>query len=78
MFFLYSEKPPVEATFAGSEYLTYDLSSRGDSFISSTDQLTMYFKTRQANGLLFYTGKSVIFLQSVNQNNQVKISSGLY
>lgn len=50
------EKPPVEATFAGSEYLTYDLSSRGDSFISSTDQLTMYFRTRQANGLLFYTG----------------------
>ncbi|XP_029634772.1 neurexin-3 isoform X2 [Octopus sinensis] len=50
------EKPIVEATFTGVEYLTYDLSGRGDSFVSSKDKLTMYFKTRHADGLLFYTG----------------------
>lgn len=58
---LLPEKPIVEATFTGVEYLTYDLSGRGDSFVSSKDKLTMYFKTRHADGLLFYTGNKHYF-----------------
>ena len=48
----------MEATFHGSEYLTYSLSGRGDPIVSRNDKVFLRFKTRQPNGLLFYTGKS--------------------
>ncbi len=56
LFGLFSEHIPSEATFYGGQYLSYDLSNRGDPIVSNNDQVSFYFKTRQANGLLFYTG----------------------
>ncbi|XP_037079238.1 neurexin-1a-like [Pollicipes pollicipes] len=55
--FCEKEKPPSEATFRGNEYMTYDLTKTGGEAIASTsDNLSMFFKTREPNGLLFYTG----------------------
>ncbi|XP_043199961.1 neurexin-1-like isoform X3 [Amphibalanus amphitrite] len=55
--FCEKEKPPSEATFRGAEYMTYDLTNTGGGAIASTsDNLSMFFKTAQPNGLLFYTG----------------------
>ena len=51
-----TEKLPSLATFYGAHYLNYNLSSHGDPIISNNDQISMYFKTRQPNGLLFFTG----------------------
>ena len=56
---LFSDKAPSEATFRGSEYLSYDLSRTGaEPIVSAQDSISLNFKTRQPNGLLFYTGKS--------------------
>lgn len=55
--FYFLERQPIEAMFQGTQYLTYDLTWRGDSFYSRNDELRMQFKTTQMNGLLFYTGK---------------------
>ena len=51
------EKTPSDTTFYGAHYLSYDLSSHGDPIISSKDEISLFFKTRQPNGLLFYTGE---------------------
>ncbi|KAK2170670.1 hypothetical protein LSH36_1g09011 [Paralvinella palmiformis] len=53
---------PQEATFFGSEYLSYDLSQKGEPVVSTNDHVTFQFKTQQANGLLFYTGDGSDFL----------------
>lgn len=43
--------------FRGAEFLSYDLShTGGEPIVSAQDSVTFYFKTRQPNGLLFYTG----------------------
>jgi len=62
-FFCFSEKAPSEASFRGSEYLTYDLNQTGgEPIVSTQDAISLHFKTRFPNGLLFYTGKpSLIF-----------------
>ena len=58
-FFLFSDKAPSEATFRGSEYLSYDLSrTRAEPIVGAQDSISLNFKTRQPNGLLFYTGKA--------------------
>ena len=45
-------------TLRGAEYLTYDLVQRGvDPILSHTDEVTLHFRTRKSNGLLFYTGE---------------------
>jgi leucine-rich repeat transmembrane neuronal protein 1/2 len=31
--------------------------SGGEPIVSSSDEVSLYFKTRQATGMLFYTGK---------------------
>ena len=55
----FSDKAPSEATFRGSEYLSYDLSrTGGEPIVSAQDSISLNFKTRQPNGLLFYTGKA--------------------
>ena len=51
-----SDKVPVEATFRGVQYLSYDL-SRGDPIISNSENIKLSFKTRRPSGLLFYTGE---------------------
>lgn len=43
--------------FRGTEFLSYDLSQTGgEPIVSAQDSVSFYFKTRQPNGLLFYTG----------------------
>lgn len=54
--FLLSDKAPSEAVFRGAEFLSYDQTG-GGPIVSAQDSVTLYFKTRQSNGLLFYTGK---------------------
>lgn len=56
------DKAPSEASFRGSEFLFYDLGQTGgEPIVSTQDAITLYFRTRQANGLLFYTGKIIDF-----------------
>lgn len=53
------DKAPSEATFRGTEFLSYDLGQTGgEPIVSAQDAISLYFRTRQPNGLLFYTGKS--------------------
>lgn len=55
---LVADKAPSEAVFRGTEFLSYDLShTGGEPIVSAQDAVTFYFKTRQPNGLLFYTGE---------------------
>ncbi|OAD57171.1 Neurexin-3-alpha [Eufriesea mexicana] len=49
-------KAPSEASFRGTEYLTIDL-SKGSPILSTQESISLQFKTRQPNGLLFYSGK---------------------
>ena len=54
---LTTAKQPPEATLRGHEYLFYDMAQNGgEPIVSSSDEISLYFKTRQANGMLFYTG----------------------
>ena len=48
------------ATFRGSEYLCYDLSQ--NPIQSSSDEITLSFKTWQRNGLILHTGKSADYV----------------
>jgi hypothetical protein len=58
----------MEAMFQGTQFLTYDLTRRGDSFFSSNDELSMHFKTTEMNGLLFYTGNIQVGLHFCHTN----------
>ncbi len=50
-------KQPPEATLRGHDYFFYDMAqSGGEPIVSSSDEVSLYFKTRQATGMLFYTG----------------------
>ncbi|GFW98081.1 neurexin-3 [Trichonephila clavipes] len=52
------EWTPAEATFRGAEYLSFNLQSlNAEPVLSSSDQISLFFKSRQPNGLLLYTGK---------------------
>lgn len=56
-YFKFSDKAPSEATFRGTEFLSYDLGQTGgEPIVSAQDAISLYFRTRQPNGLLFYTG----------------------
>lgn len=55
------DKAPSEATFRGSEFLSYDLGQTGgEAIVSAQDAISLYFRTRQPNGLLFYTSKYLL------------------
>ena len=57
--FLLVDNPPLEATFRGTEYVTYDLTQKSlEPILSINDQISLYFKTRKSSGLLFYTGNT--------------------
>lgn len=45
-----------EATFHGNDYVTFR--TPGDDIVSLVDEVSLRFKTEQADGLLFFTGKS--------------------
>ena len=54
----FAEKAPSEATFRGTDFLSYDLGQTGgEPIVSAQDAISLYFRTRQPNGLLFFTGK---------------------
>ncbi|XP_072518902.1 neurexin-2-beta isoform X12 [Salminus brasiliensis] len=48
------------ATFKGNEFFSYDLSQT--PIQSSTDEITLSFRTLQRNGLLLHTGKSADYV----------------
>lgn len=55
---LSTDKAPSEATFKGTEFLSYDLGQTGgEPIVSAQDAISLFFRTRQPNGLLFFTGK---------------------
>ncbi|XP_076318595.1 neurexin 1-like [Tachypleus tridentatus] len=61
--FCEKDKAPSEATFRGVEFLSYNFKSLGDEpIISSSDSVSLFFKTRQPHGMLFYTGDGDDFL----------------
>uniref|UniRef100_A0A8B9NWN3 Laminin G domain-containing protein n=1 Tax=Apteryx owenii TaxID=8824 RepID=A0A8B9NWN3_APTOW len=53
-------KEEYVATFKGNEFFCYDLSH--NPIQSSTDELTLSFRTLQRNGLLLHTGKSADYV----------------
>ena len=48
------------ATFKGNEFFCYDLSLT--PIQSSTDEITLSFRTLQRNGLMLHTGKSADYV----------------
>ncbi|XP_039769002.1 neurexin-1 isoform X5 [Ornithorhynchus anatinus] len=59
------------ATFKGSEYLCYDLSQ--NPIQSSSDEITLSFKTLQRNGLMLHTGKSADYVNLALKNGAVSL-----
>ncbi|KAH3844655.1 hypothetical protein DPMN_086914 [Dreissena polymorpha] len=68
---------PLEVMFQGSQYLTYNLKKHGDPIFSSNDQLLMYFKTTQPDGLLFYTGENADHMTVFLKNGAVHVTMNL-
>ncbi|XP_056126158.1 neurexin-1a isoform X11 [Rhinichthys klamathensis goyatoka] len=59
------------ATFKGSEYFCYDLSL--NPVQSSSEEITLSFKTLQRNGLLLHTGKSADYVNLALINGAVSL-----
>ncbi|PNI94042.1 NRXN2 isoform 7, partial [Pan troglodytes] len=53
-------KEEFVATFKGNEFFCYDLSH--NPIQSSTDEITLAFRTLQRNGLMLHTGKSADYV----------------
>ena len=51
-----AEKTPPVVTLYADDYLSYDLSRKADTIVSNSDSTSLYFKTRQSEAILFYTG----------------------
>ncbi|XP_055385088.1 neurexin-1 isoform X9 [Condylostylus longicornis] len=72
------DKAPSEATFRGTEFLSYDLGQTGaEPIVSAQDAITLYFRTRQPNGLLFYTGHGSDYLNLALRDGGVSLTMGL-
>ncbi|XP_046699513.1 neurexin-1a-like isoform X2 [Silurus meridionalis] len=65
------EKEEFVATFKGSEYFCYDLSQ--NPIQSSSDEITLSFKTLQRNGLMLHTGKSADYVNLALKNGAVSL-----
>ncbi|KAL8601328.1 hypothetical protein ACOMHN_054622 [Nucella lapillus] len=76
------EKVPSDATFFGAQYLSYNLSSRGEVLNSNQDQVSLHFRTKQPDGLLFYTGNRKDYLNLAIKNGvlvlTINLGSGSY
>ncbi|XP_058470622.1 neurexin 3a isoform X4 [Solea solea] len=59
------------ATFRGSEYFCYDLSQ--NPIQSSSDEITLSFKTWQRNGLILHTGKSADYVNLALKDSAVSL-----
>ncbi|XP_041934511.1 neurexin 1a isoform X3 [Alosa alosa] len=64
-------KEEYVATFKGSEYFCYDLSP--NPIQSSSDEITLSFKTLQRNGLMLHTGKSADYVNLALKNGAVSL-----
>uniref|UniRef100_W5JY99 Neurexin 1b n=1 Tax=Astyanax mexicanus TaxID=7994 RepID=W5JY99_ASTMX len=64
-------KEEYVATFKGSEYFCYDLSQ--NPIQSSSDEITLSFKTMQRNGLMLHTGKSADYVNLALKNGAVSL-----
>ncbi|XP_034833852.2 neurexin 1 isoform X2 [Maniola hyperantus] len=72
------DKAPSEATFRGAEFLSYDLTQTGgEPIVSTQDAISLYFKTRQPNGLLFYTGHEADYLNLAVRDGGLSLTMGL-
>ncbi|XP_018790359.1 PREDICTED: neurexin-1 isoform X2 [Bactrocera latifrons] len=72
------EKAPSEATFRGQQFLSYDLGqTSAEPIVSAQDAITLYFRTRQPNGLLFYTGHGTDYLNLALRDGGVSLTMGL-
>uniref|UniRef100_A0A674A2K9 Neurexin 3a n=1 Tax=Salmo trutta TaxID=8032 RepID=A0A674A2K9_SALTR len=67
---LFSREENV-ATFRGSEYFCYDLSQ--NPIQSSSDEITLSFKTWQRNGLILHTGKSADYVNLALKDGAVSL-----
>uniref|UniRef100_A0A8C7S108 Neurexin 1 n=1 Tax=Oncorhynchus mykiss TaxID=8022 RepID=A0A8C7S108_ONCMY len=63
--------PYYVATFKGSEFFCYDLSL--NPIQSSSDEITLSFKTLQRNGLMLHTGKSADYVNLALKNGAVSL-----
>lgn len=70
-FLVYLGKEEYIATFKGSEYFCYDLSQ--NPIQSSSDEITLSFKTLQRNGLMLHTGKSADYVNLALKNGAVSL-----
>uniref|UniRef100_A0A8C7RZW1 Neurexin 1 n=1 Tax=Oncorhynchus mykiss TaxID=8022 RepID=A0A8C7RZW1_ONCMY len=66
-----SGKEDYVATFKGSEFFCYDLSL--NPIQSSSDEITLSFKTLQRNGLMLHTGKSADYVNLALKNGAVSL-----
>ncbi|XP_047459983.1 neurexin-1a isoform X24 [Mugil cephalus] len=64
-------KEEYVATFKGSEFFCYDLSL--NPIQSSSDEITLSFKTLQRNGLMLHTGKSADYVNLALKNGAVSL-----
>lgn len=71
LFLLSLGKEEYIATFKGSEYFCYDLSQ--NPIQSSSDEITLSFKTLQRNGLMLHTGKSADYVNLALKNGAVSL-----
>ncbi|XP_069750383.1 neurexin-2-like isoform X5 [Narcine bancroftii] len=68
---LLSAKDESVATFKGTEFFCYDLSH--NPIQSSSDEITLSFKTLQRNGLILHTGKSADYVNLALKNGAVSL-----
>lgn len=68
---LFSAREENVATFRGSEYFCYDLSQ--NPIQSSSDEITLSFKTWQRNGLILHTGKSADYVNLALKDGAVSL-----
>ncbi|XP_048259836.1 neurexin-1-like isoform X2 [Haliotis rufescens] len=76
------EKIPSDATFLGAQYFSYELISRGDPIVSNSDELKLDFRTKQVNGILFFTGDLKDYLNVAVRDGgiivTINLGSGAY
>ncbi|KAM6913229.1 LOW QUALITY PROTEIN: neurexin 3a [Xenentodon cancila] len=70
-FFSSAAREENVATFRGSEYFCYDLSQ--NPIQSSSDEITLSFKTWQRNGLILHTGKSADYVNLALKDGAVSL-----